>query len=147
MKEMNFRLVVMLASCLSQYRSPEDLKGGALHYLCGGAVDEKTRADVEAQGWQLFEKQDPLKKCPCPEGGVFLMPGAGMARPIWDKCQTPLDVPVVMMLLYCSEGDNTPDALLLANSLNRWLRLAEKGWRTPMSWSHLFGQGPPKGIY
>lgn len=80
---------------------------GALHYLCSEAVDEKTRAEVEAQGWRLFEKQDPLTKCPCPEGGVFLMPGAGMARPIWDKCQTPLNVPVVMMLLYCSEGMKT----------------------------------------
>ncbi|XP_003746113.1 proteasome assembly chaperone 2 [Galendromus occidentalis] len=146
MKSMNFRLVVMLATCLSQFRSPEQLKGSALQYLCGNAVDKSTSKDIENFGWKIFEKQDPLTKLPDPEGGVYLMPGSGMARPILEK-SFQSDVPVVMMLLYCSEGDNTPDALLLADSLNKWLRLADKGWRTPMSWSHLFGQAAPKELY
>lgn len=148
MKEKRFKLVVMLASCLSQFRSPEELKGGALHYLCGDAVDSIRKQQVEAIGWKLFEKQDPLTKRTDSEGGVYLMPGSGMARPILEKCMAN-EVPVVMLLLYCSEGDNSPDALLLADSVNRWLQLLteKQGWKTPISWSHLFGQAAPKSIY
>lgn len=76
----------------------------ALQYLCGNAVDKSTLKKIETFGWKLFEKQDPLTKLPDPEGGVYLMPGSGMARPILEK-SFQSDVPVVMMLLYCSEGE------------------------------------------
>jgi len=148
MKQMNFKLIVMLASCLSQFRSPQELKTGALHYLCGEQVNEDSREAIESLGWKLFEKQDPLTKKSDSEGGVFLMPGSGMARPILEKSFTK-ELPVVMLLLYCSEGDNTPDALLLANCVNKWLHLLpeKQTWKTPISWSHLFGQPPPNSIY
>ena len=156
--------MLIFSSCLDR---------SALQYLCGNAVDKSSQKEIESFGWKLFEKQDPLTKLPDPEGGVYLMPGSGMARPILEK-SFQSDVPVVMMLLFCSEGelyaflspsdseftaqakfeswscfqgDNTPDALLLADSLNKWLRLADKGWKTPMSWSHLFGQPAPKELY
>lgn len=86
--------------------------------------------------------------------GVLLMPGSGITRSLLDKCVSE-EIPVVLLLVYCSEGDNTPDAILLADRLDEWLHLCqapEKGgergpWQTPISWSLLFGNVPPTGIY
>ncbi|XP_077561298.1 proteasome assembly chaperone 2 isoform X3 [Haemaphysalis longicornis] len=69
------------------------------------------------------------------------------------------EIPVVLLLVYCSEGDNTPDAILLADRLDEWLHLCQppaegiersgrRGpWQTPISWSLLFGGAPPNTIY
>lgn len=35
------------------------------------------------------------------------------------------DIPLAVLLLFCSEGDNIPDALTLANQLNDWLHLLD----------------------
>lgn len=35
------------------------------------------------------------------------------------------DIPLGVLLLFCSEGDNIPDALALVNHLNDWLHLLD----------------------
>lgn len=35
------------------------------------------------------------------------------------------DIPLAVLLLFCSEGDNIPDALTLVNHLNDWLHLLD----------------------
>lgn len=35
------------------------------------------------------------------------------------------DLPLAVLLLFCSEGDNIPDALTLVNQLNDWLHLLD----------------------
>ena len=35
------------------------------------------------------------------------------------------DVPLAALLLFCSEGDNIPDAFTLVNHLNDWLHLLD----------------------
>lgn len=35
------------------------------------------------------------------------------------------DIPLAVLLLFCSEGDNIPDALALVNHLNDWLHLLD----------------------
>ena len=38
-------------------------------------------------------------------------------------CFSCSDVPVVVFLMFCAEGDNAVEAIELANRLNRWLSL------------------------
>lgn len=35
------------------------------------------------------------------------------------------DLPLAVLLLFCSEGDNIPDAFTLINRLNDWLHLLD----------------------
>lgn len=47
---------------------------------------------------------------------------------IADKCAFPSfsirqDFPVLLILMFCSEGDNAPDAVHFAHQLNEWLNL------------------------
>lgn len=35
------------------------------------------------------------------------------------------DLPLAVLLLFCSEGDNIPDAFAVANHLNDWLHLLD----------------------
>lgn len=35
------------------------------------------------------------------------------------------DLPLAVLLLFCSEGDNIPDAFTLMNHLNDWLHLLD----------------------
>lgn len=41
------------------------------------------------------------------------------------------DLPLAVLLLFCSEGDNIPDAFTLVNHLNNWLHLLENPVRQP----------------
>lgn len=152
-----FRLVVMLSSCLSQYTNPADLPRYSVHYYCTPAVEEATESQLRALQWTRLEKQDPVSRERDPDG-VLLMPGSGITRSLLDKCVSD-EIPVVLLLVYCSEGDNTPDAILLADRLDEWLHLCQppaegseqtgrRGpWQTPISWSLLFGGAPPNTIY
>lgn len=149
--------MIMLSSCLSQFTNPSDLPRYSVHYYCTPAVGEPVEAQLQALNWTRLEKQDPVTRERNPDG-VLLMPGSGITRSLLDKCVSD-EIPVVLLLVYCSEGDNTPDAILLADRLDEWLHLCQpqtdtseqsgrRGpWQTPISWSLLFGSAPPTSIY
>uniref|UniRef100_A0A023GJR2 Proteasome assembly chaperone 2 n=1 Tax=Amblyomma triste TaxID=251400 RepID=A0A023GJR2_AMBTT len=156
-KQERFRLVIMLSSCLSQFTNPSDMPRYSVHYYCTPAVGESVEAQLRELHWTRLEKQDPVTRELNPDG-VLLMPGSGITRSLLDKCVSD-EIPVVLLLVYCSEGDNTPDAILLADRLDEWLHLCQpptdsseqsgrRGpWQTPISWSLLFGGAPPTSIY
>uniref|UniRef100_A0A3Q0SMB5 Proteasome assembly chaperone 2 n=1 Tax=Amphilophus citrinellus TaxID=61819 RepID=A0A3Q0SMB5_AMPCI len=61
------------------------------------------------------------------------------------------DLPLAVLLLFCSEGDNIPDAFALVNHLNDWLHLLDdhvnvQKFQRP-SWSLLFGSGIPPALF
>ncbi|XP_064477017.1 proteasome assembly chaperone 2-like [Ornithodoros turicata] len=153
-KSENFKLVIMLSSCLSQFSSPSELSRYSVHYYCSPSVTDMVQDKLSSLCWKKLEKQDPVTN-EISSDGVLLMPGSGITRSLLEKCVSDA-IPVVLLLLYCSEGDNTPDAILLADRLNEWLHLCpvessgggQTGvWQTPVSWSMLFGSGPPTTIY
>lgn len=66
-----------------------------------------------------------------------------------------LDIPMITLLIFCSEGDNMGGVLLVANELNRWLKVMSTTaadndtprWKFPISWKLFFGNPPPMTIY
>ncbi|XP_032875315.1 proteasome assembly chaperone 2 isoform X2 [Amblyraja radiata] len=66
-------------------------------------------------------------------------------------------IPLAVLLIFCSEGDNIPDALKLLNFLNEWIQLIAKPndqqpmsqpqWKIPSSWRLLFGSGIPPALF
>ncbi|KAH0554576.1 proteasome assembly chaperone 2 [Cotesia glomerata] len=58
-------------------------------------------------------------------------------------------IPSVVILRFCSEGDNVPDAVAVLEYLNRWLAFGfdAKKVKFPNSWEFLFGNAAPVDIY
>lgn len=72
----------------------------------------------------------------------FLRPGSFLAA-LQEECAK-VEVPIVMFLRFCGEGDTIPDCHDLLLLLNEYLHLLEPGkasLHAPSSWK--FVQGPP----
>jgi len=53
------------------------------------------------------------------------------------------------LILFCAEGDNIPDAIMMCEYLNELLNFQSRGvqkvtWKIPYSWAHI--QGPPPDL-
>lgn len=58
------------------------------------------------------------------------------------------DIPATILLGFCSEGDNTKEAIDLARMYNEWTEEVPRAdFKIPVSWKHLFGNAPPPSIY
>ncbi|CAM9659373.1 unnamed protein product [Pylaiella littoralis] len=62
--------------------------------------------------------------------------------------------PLVVLLRSCSEGDNTPEAVEMAQAVNASLEILPRGggegevrWSSPLSWASLYGLPPSSDAY
>ncbi|CAM9519655.1 unnamed protein product [Scytosiphon promiscuus] len=62
--------------------------------------------------------------------------------------------PLVVLLRFCGEGDNTPEAIEMAQAVNASLKLLPGGddggevrWSSPLSWASLYGLPPAPDAY
>uniref|UniRef100_A0A8B9BPQ2 PSMG2 protein n=1 Tax=Anser brachyrhynchus TaxID=132585 RepID=A0A8B9BPQ2_9AVES len=85
---------------------------------------------------------------------VLHIPGGGITKLLFtESCSKGIQMAV--LLKFCSEGDNIPDAFALVNYLNEWLQLIKKQeipdtssqWKIPSSWRLLFGNGLPPALF
>lgn len=69
---------------------------------------------------------------------------------LYQKCVQE-KISCAVMIEFCSDGNNAPDALKLADYLDSWLQLKKKAnkevWTYPPSWILLFGPQPPTEIF
>lgn len=60
-------------------------------------------------------------------------------------------MPCSVLIMFCSDGNNAPDAMDLADYVNEWLLLKEEqklmNWMIPPSWNLVFGSCPPLEIF
>ncbi|KAL0961688.1 hypothetical protein UPYG_G00330440 [Umbra pygmaea] len=80
------------------------------------------------------------------------IPGGGITKSLFNaSCAE--DVCLAVVLIFCSEGDNIPDAFALVNHMNSWLHLVKESnqtqpeWRIPESWRLLYGSGLPPALF
>jgi len=81
---------------------------------------------------------------------VFI-PGGGFAETFHSLCSAK-KVPLVSLILLCSEGNNIPEAVMMANSINLWQHWFADGqhnyqWKFPVSWKSLFGPPLPDNLF
>ncbi|KAJ8302827.1 hypothetical protein KUTeg_019223 [Tegillarca granosa] len=109
--------------------------------------------------WQELERRSSFP-APTPaersENGTssneqIYLPGGGIAKSLFEDLSK--DLPVIVMSLFCSEGDNAQDGFKMVNYLNDWLKLIylqprrgndgkmmpAQEWKTPVSWKLLYG--------
>jgi len=78
--------------------------------------------------------------------------GGGFALDLFEALSS-AKIPCAILLKFCSEGNNSPDAKELASFLNQWISLLSENkegivnWKEPPSWLSIFGREAPSEIY
>ncbi|XP_074604370.1 proteasome assembly chaperone 2 [Brevipalpus obovatus] len=79
--------------------------------------------------------------------------GAGYARLFYREWES-RGMNALFIILFCSEGDNLPEAYAMVNKLDAYLNLSEGPsnpeprieWKPPVSWSSFYGKKVPQEI-
>ncbi|XP_029370406.1 proteasome assembly chaperone 2 [Echeneis naucrates] len=152
-KASKFSRTIILSSSHAYQRDDRQLEGTTLRFLVTPSL-LKTSADaLKELGWKEMERVSAFPGLTDANTEPRLcIPGGGITKGLYqDSCLEGLSLAV--LLLFCSEGDNIPDAFTLVNHLNDWLHLLDNPgqesskWKIPTSWSLLFGSGIPPALF
>eukprot|EP00270_Netrium_digitus_P019888 TRINITY_DN7986_c0_g1_i2.p1 TRINITY_DN7986_c0_g1~~TRINITY_DN7986_c0_g1_i2.p1 ORF type:complete len:240 (-),score=64.94 TRINITY_DN7986_c0_g1_i2:227-946(-) len=188
-----FKDVLTLASADSAHRSATQLVGDQFRYLSTGQNDGRD-PKCSAIGWTRMEELEPWQTAggggagsadeeadamavasPGPlEGGAWGRARSYWRAPFWEyflqfKARKQA---AIVIICFCSEGDNVPEAMAMADRVDQLLGLlavtdtaaaslqpssatAGRGregphapvWRIPQSWAHVFGPPPDVTIF
>ncbi|XP_057683972.1 proteasome assembly chaperone 2 [Corythoichthys intestinalis] len=152
-KSNGFSRTLVLSSSHAYHRDDQQMQGTPLRYLVTPSLLKICGDAFKELGWKEMER---VPVCPGRlERGTqeprLYVPGGGITKSLYmDSCDE--DVPLAVLLAFCSEGDNVPDALALVSHLDDWLHLLdntnrEAKWKIPTSWRLLFGSGIPPAIF
>ncbi|XP_064610510.1 proteasome assembly chaperone 2-like isoform X2 [Liolophura sinensis] len=158
-KKCGFDQVVILTSSYAHERVDKQLSGSQQRYLASPKMTDRLDNLVrEKLQWKCLEKRIAF---PAPSSidqadtrgqeSVYI-PGGGIAKALFEDCYN--DVAVLLVLTFCAEGDNAPDAVQLANYINQYLQVLPQEepsasetsegqrspmWKIPSSWRLTFG--------
>ncbi|XP_042187689.1 proteasome assembly chaperone 2 isoform X2 [Callorhinchus milii] len=151
-KESGFSKVVLLSSSHAYQRIDKQLVGSLLRFVATPALQSLVGEEIQALNWTELERVSAFPGISEAENEVSI-PGGGITTSLYkDSCAE--GIPLAVLLIFCSEGDNIPDAFCLLNFLNEWLQLTGKlgssalaQWKVPSSWRLLFGSGIPPALF
>uniref|UniRef100_A0A8C8G6X3 Proteasome assembly chaperone 2 n=1 Tax=Oncorhynchus tshawytscha TaxID=74940 RepID=A0A8C8G6X3_ONCTS len=154
-KASGFSRTVVLSSSHAYQRDDQQLLGSPLRYLQTPSMQKVTGDRLKEMEWKEMETVSTFPGVTDSEQRLYI-PGGGATKGLFtDSCAE--DIPLVVVLIFCSEGDNIPDAFTLLNHLNTWLHLVDAPvsataqtqpkWRIPASWRLLFGSGIPPALF
>ncbi|KPP74556.1 hypothetical protein Z043_106280 [Scleropages formosus] len=124
-----------------------------LRYLLSPALEQEVGVHLKELEWKQMERVCAFPGIDGSEQRLYI-PGGGVTKGLYtDSCSE--GIRMAVLLIFCSEGDNIPDAFSLLNYLNDWLHLVDKPvsteassqWKIPVSWRLLFGSGIPPAIF
>uniref|UniRef100_A0A8C9FEW6 Proteasome assembly chaperone 2 n=1 Tax=Pavo cristatus TaxID=9049 RepID=A0A8C9FEW6_PAVCR len=113
--------VILLSSSHAYQRDDEQLLGTPLRYLLTPALKKAAEGHIQELKWKEMEKVAAYPGISDTEK-VLHIPGGGITKLLFiESCSKGIHMAV--LLKFCSEGDNIPDAFGLVNYLNEWLQL------------------------
>ncbi|NXN08765.1 PSMG2 protein, partial [Indicator maculatus] len=144
--------VVVLSSSHAYQCDDEQLLGTPLRYLLTPDLEKAVGDPIQELKWKEMEKVAAYPGVNDTEK-VLHIPGGGITKLLFtESCSKGIQMAV--LLKFCSEGDNIPDAFALVNYLNEWLQLIKSEstdpssqWKAPSSWRLLFGSGLPPALF
>ncbi|GAB4853944.1 hypothetical protein Ancab_018153 [Ancistrocladus abbreviatus] len=171
----NRKTHVLVLSSLDFERWKEvDMSSGLQIYYLSSANVDGTDDNCKSLGWKKLQEYNPLqmrwqylsavaKGNHVPEHGLPFdgdleededyyasLPFAALY-----SCLKARGVKVTCLLCYCSEGDNIPDSMNLAEAACKLLRLSphnfpgneDSGWVIPLSWKTVYGPPPDVSLF
>lgn len=132
--ELGISNVLLLASTFAYEQ--HDINSGHFRYISNQDVGEE------------FKKLNvrPMEK---DEAGRYVLHGAGGVLKMFEVLSDVTSCTVIVK--YVSEGDNRPDAVSVLGLLYKHVKCITGcnvgNVQFPKSWSHVFGNPPPQGIY
>ncbi|XP_008329732.1 proteasome assembly chaperone 2 [Cynoglossus semilaevis] len=152
-KSSGFSRTVLLSSSHAYQRDDQQLQGTPLRYLVTPSLLKVSEDVLKELGWREMERVPVFPGVTDTNAEPHLcIPGGGITKGLFtDSCSE--DLPLAVLLLFCSEGDNIPDAFTLVNHLNDWLHLLDNPsqeankWKIPNSWRLLFGSSVPSALF
>lgn len=150
-KASSFSRTVVLSSSHAYQRDDQQLLGTPLRYLQTPSMQKVTGDRLKEMEWREMETVSTFPGVTDSERRLYIPGGGATKRLFTDSCAE--DIPLAVVLIFCSEGDNIPDAFTLLNHLNTWLHLVDPPaqtqprWRIPASWRLLFGSGIPPALF
>jgi len=114
------------------------------------------RLDWEHLEKRLFPAPAVIEGSESVDGGVLHLPGSGITLRLYEKCEA-RGIPFLALVMFASEGDNTPEALTMFEAANKLFTFTSKfeveGNATPppisipLTWSHFHGRAHPIEMY
>jgi proteasome assembly chaperone 2 len=141
--------VIILTSSFGHEKHDDQIRTTPFRYSIAKNVTAEFKQEFKNLSWKALESIfiDDFN------GGTILqIHGGGFAKSIFDLLQKN-NVNCIVLLKFCSEGDNIPDAVDLINCINCWLQLIKVDsenmckLKFPPSWSFLFGNCTLKEMY
>jgi len=162
-KSQKFHQIVVLTSAFAQLRTDQQMGGSPFRILQSASMKElcgdwfKSHDWTELETRRSFPTPTPLEISASGENQQLVyMPGSGIAKSLFDGLQ---DQPVLVLMMFVSEGDNAYEAVAMATQVNSWLNILQvkepesqevkskpaakhfTKWEIPMSWQFVFGSG------
>ncbi|KAH8853368.1 Proteasome assembly chaperone 2 [Schistosoma japonicum] len=153
LKSVKFKSVILLSSSYATVLKDEELNAPSLQYALSSSFNVSDRKRLEELiRFRLKTNSDQLD---CKLSSIYYLPGCGIANYLFEELLKHNDMPVCLLNLFTSEGDNSEDALFVAQHLDNWLGLTAQlknkntdfHWSPPPSWSCLFGTDPVNELY
>lgn len=136
--------VILLTSCFDFEK--HTIKSSDFRYLANEENDPGF-SKIKTLGWEPLRKS--LNAAGVETGDDYHINGGGFALKLYQELSEK-KVNSLLIMKYCSEGDNVPDSLDLVKLMDDYLQLFDNLSTQivfPPSWDLLFGNPPPDGIY
>lgn len=147
-----FKQVILVSSISATERLDSQIEGSPLRYLVTPAAKNLLPL-FDGLSWKTLEKRPKFPHMTeelSDENRDFYLPGGGITKKFYEACCKD-DVPLAVLLTFCSEGDNISDAVNLFLYLNDWLKMVPRreveqkvlgktsSFTFPASWHLMFG--------
>lgn len=151
-KSCNFKQVILFSSINASERNDSQIIGSPFRYLVTPTSSPLSSLFHETLSWKELEKRSNFSNVTeeWSKGQEVFCPGSGFTKKFYETCCR-TGVALVVLLEFCSEGDNVFDAVNLFLSANEWLKFVPRkevenrffgqtrSFGIPASWSLMFG--------
>jgi len=140
--------LIVIGSMHSHERVDKQITGTSLRYLSTNGAKQVPDNFVKLEP-RSQETQFEHNKTEDPASGPFV-PGGGVSSRIYYTCLQK-NIPITLMLKFCSEGDNRIDGLELSEYVNTYINIipdySGQKSKIPASWQYLFGHSAPVHMF
>lgn len=140
--------MIILTSSFGHEKRDEQIRTAPFRYLASENLISEHGKKFEDLSWIALE---PKKIDDFSSQTSLEIHGGGFAKNLFEIFQQN-SIQCIILLKFCSEGDNIPDAIELTNHFNKWLYLIPEDdnksckLKFPFSWKFLFGNSPLKEV-